>query len=155
MLALDKFEILFVVSAFAVQVILIIHFALRKRQFDLAIRYGRLVYALGIPAAIISLIILLGGKEWSFWLSGMLYLIWAIYGYSIDYVKGIEWRISLRWSVLVPFIVLYLAMLMFYWWPLALIYKPLWYIFAILFLIGTYLNLTSHKKPDQLLQSSG
>jgi hypothetical protein len=34
---------------------------------------------------------------------------------------------------------------MFYWFPLALVYKPLWYGYAILFVISTLLNITSHK----------
>ncbi len=152
MSGLNNYQILFVLSAFLLQLILITHFALRKWRFAVAIRYGPIVYALGIPAAILSLILLRGGLAWAFWLGGFLYLIWSIYGYIIDYVLRVEWRISIRWSVLVPFIVLYLATVMFYWWPLGLIYKPLWYIYAVLFFISTWLNVTSHKKPDRLRQ---
>lgn len=142
----DNLETLFVISAFLFQVILIIHFALRKWRFDLALRYGWIVYMLGIPAAAISLFILLGGKSWFLWLSGFIYLIWAIYGYSVEYVRGIQWRSPINWSVLGPYLILYLATVMFYWWPLALIYKPLWYIYAVLFLISTFLNVTSHQR---------
>ena len=51
MQGLDSLEILFVVSAFLFQIVLIIHFALRKWHFDLAMRYGWIVYALSVPAA--------------------------------------------------------------------------------------------------------
>jgi hypothetical protein len=47
-----------------------------------------------------------------------------------------------------PYIVLYLATVMFYWWPLALIYKPLWYAYAILFIVSTILNITSHQEKE-------
>ena len=144
-------ETLFVVTAFLFQVILIIHFALRKWQFNLAMRYGMIVYALSIPAAALSLIILLGGKSWSFWLGGFIYLIWAVYGYTIEYVRGIQWRSPIQWSIFGPYITLYLATVMFYWWPLALIYKPLWYVYALLFVISTILNVTSHQRKEQFI----
>jgi hypothetical protein len=146
MFGADILETLFVISAFLFQVILIIHFALRKWRFALAMRYGWIVYLLGLPAAALSLFILLAGKSWYLWLSGFIYLVWAIYGYSVEYVRGIQWRSPINWSVLGPYIILYLATVMFYWWPLALIYKPLWYIYAVLFLTSTILNVTSHQR---------
>jgi hypothetical protein len=151
MFSTDTLETLFVVSAFLFQVILIIHFALRKWHFDLAMRYGWIVYALSIPAAALSIFILLAGKSWSFWLSGFIYLSWAIYGYTVEYVKRILWRSPIRWSIFGPYIVLYLATVMFYWWPLALIYKPLWYIYAVQFITSTILNVTSHQRNVQLI----
>jgi hypothetical protein len=147
MFGLDNFQFLFLVNALLVQLILIVHFALRKWRFDLAMRYGRVIYALGIPSAILSIFLLRGGIGWSFWLGGFIYLAWALFGYTVEYVLGIEWRNSLRWPILVPYVILYLATVMFYWWPLALFYKPLWYVYAVLFLVSTYLNVTSHKKP--------
>jgi hypothetical protein len=151
MFGVDILETWFVLSAFLFQIILIFHFAMRKWHFDLAIRYGRIVYAISIPAAALSMIILLGGKPWSLWLSGFVYLIWAIYGYTVEYVRRLEWRSPALWSVLGPYVLLYLATVMLYWWPLALIYKPLWYVYTVLFIISTYLNLTSHKRNDQFI----
>jgi len=144
---LGNLEILFAATALLFQIILIIHFALRKWRFYFAIRYGWIVYLLSIPAAIVSVVLLLGGMTWSLWLGGFLYLAWAAYGYIVEYVKKIEWRSPIRWSVLGPYIFLYLATVMFYWFPLALISKPLWYIYAGLFIISIFLNVTSHKRP--------
>ena len=148
----DTFETLYVVSAFLFQVILIIHFTLRKWHFDLAMRFGPIVYAVGIPAAAVSILLLLGGKTWSLWIGGFIYLTWGIFGYWVEYVRRIEWRNPIRWPVFGPYIILYLSTVMFYWWPLALIYKPLWYIYAILFITSTILNVTSHKKKLLLVQ---
>ena len=90
---LDNSEILFIICAFLFQIVLIIHFLLRKWFFDIYImQYGWIVYALSVPAAIVSIILLLNGKNWSLWLGGFLYLAWAIYGYTVEYVKGIQWR---------------------------------------------------------------
>ena len=145
MLGLDGLDTLFVVWAFSFQLILILHFALRKRFFEsYTLKIGWIVYALCIPAVIISITILLSGKSWSFWLGGFLFLIFAAYGYWVDYVKGIQWRNPLDRSIMFPYVTLYLATIMFYWWPLALLSRSLWYVFAVLFVIGTVLNITSH-----------
>jgi len=142
---LDKLDTLFVIWSFFLQIVLIVHFALRKPFFEsYTIKFGWIVYALCFPAAVISFILLLGGKSWSFWLGGFLFLIYATFGYWIDYTKGIEWRNPLRKDIMFPYVTLYLSAIMFYWWPLALLYRPLWFAFGFLFVIGTILNITSH-----------
>lgn len=144
----DSLDILFMAMAFLFQAVLIVHFALRKWRFELAMRYGWIVYALSVPAALVSAVLLVGGKAWSFGLGGFLYLIWAALGFTVEYVKGITgWRNPVRWSILVPYVLLYLATVMFCWWPLALIARPLWYVCAVLFVISTVLNVTSHGNP--------
>jgi hypothetical protein len=145
MFHLDNLEILFVVWAFFFQIVHIVHFALRKRFFEsYTIKIGWIVYALSIPAVVISIVLLLGGKTWSFWLGGFLFLVYAAYGYRVDYVKKIQWRNPLRLSIMFPYVFLYLGTTMFYWWPLALLSRPLWVVFAVLFVIGTILNVISH-----------
>jgi hypothetical protein len=143
--SLDKLDKLFVVWAFLFQIILIAHFALRKPFFaSYTVKYGWIVYALCIPAVVISVILLLGGKSWSFWLGGFLFLLFAAFGFWVDYVAQIPFRNPLRLSVLFPYIFLYLTTVMFYWWPLGQLSRPLWLAYAILFVIATILNITSH-----------
>lgn len=148
-------QIMFIFMAFAFQAILIYHFALRKWRFELAICCGWLVYVASIPAAFISVYLLLTGMSWFYWLGGVIYLVWANYGYYVEYIRHIQWRSPARWSVLGPYITLYLAAVMFYWWPLALIYKPLWYAYGLLFLTSTFLNVTSHKGSTQVVLKEG
>jgi hypothetical protein len=137
---------LFVVWAFAFQLTLIAHFALRKWAFErYTYRFGWIVYALGVPAALISLILLARGQPWAFWAGGFLYLVWAAFGGWIEYVRQIKWRNPPYWPVLGPYVLLYLATNMFYWWPLGLIGRPLWYAYAVLFCISTGLNVWSHR----------
>jgi hypothetical protein len=152
MLGLDNLDTLFVLCAFLFQFILIVHFALRKWRFNTAIRYGPVVYALSIPALVVSILLLKRGKAWSLWLAGFLYLIWAIYGYTVEYIRKIEWRNPIRWPIFGPYVVLYLATVLFYWFPLALIRKPLWYVYAVLFIASTILNVISHKGSENLGQ---
>jgi hypothetical protein len=145
MFGLDNLETLFVVWAFFFQIVLIVHFAIRKPFYEsYTEKYGWIVYALSIPAAVISIVILLGGKPWSFWLGGFIFLIYAAYGYRIDYVKKLQWRKPLDKSILFPYVILYLATVMFYWWPVGLLNRTLWFVYAVLFVIATYLNITSH-----------
>lgn len=73
MVHLDIYETLFVGTAFLFQVILIIHFAIRKWRFQTAMRYGPIVYALSLPTLAPSLLLMLSGKPWSLWLGGFLY----------------------------------------------------------------------------------
>lgn len=145
MAALDGLDLLFVVWAFFYQFALILHFAVRKLYFEsYTLRYGWWVYALCLPGLLVSILLLFGGKPWSFWLGGFLFLVYAVFGYWVDYIKGIQWRSPPRFSVLVPYLSLYLATVMFYWWPLGLLSRTLWIIYGILFVIATVLNIRSH-----------
>jgi hypothetical protein len=141
----DKLDRLFLIWAFTLQVILIVHFAVRKPFFDsYTLKYGWIVYALCIPAAGISVILLRGGKTISFWLGGLLFIAFAAFGFWADYLAGITFRTERHLPVLIPYILLYLSTVMFYWWPVGMLSKALWVIYGILFLIATVLNITSH-----------
>jgi hypothetical protein len=143
--ALDRLDKLFIVWAFTLQIVLIVHFAIRKPFFEsYTQKFGWWVYALCFPAIIISVILLRGGKSWSFWLGGFLFLLFSLYGYRVDYWLQIPWRNPLQKSIMFPYVFLYLATMVFYWWPVGILNRKLWYLYAILFVIATVLNITSH-----------
>ena len=145
MTKLDNLDKLFIVWAFLLQIVLIIHFAIRNPLFEsYTAKYGWLVYALCIPAVMISIILMRGGKDWTFWLGGFLFLVYAVFGYWVDYVAQIQFRSPILPSVMVPYVVLYLATVMFYWWPLWPLSRLLWGINAVLYVIATILNIRSH-----------
>ena len=83
----------------------------------------------------------------------MIYLVWGGYGCTIEYARRISWHHPLRWRIFGPYVSLYLATVMFYWWPLDLFSRPLWYVYALLFLISTWLNITSHRGAPDLSQT--
>lgn len=140
----DRYETLFVVTSFFIQAVLVIFFALRKWRFDTAMELGWIVYALALPAVVVSLILLAGHKPWYLWLAGFLYLVWAILGYTVDIARPVAWRSPILWPVFMSYVLLYLATSMFYWWPLARIHRPLWFIYAALFVLSTVFNISSH-----------
>ena len=144
MQSLDKFDTLFIIWAFVFQICLIVLFAIRKSNLDLILQYGWVFYLLSIPAVIVSILMLRGGKEWSFWVGGFIFLVWAIFGLIVEYGFRIQWRNPINWSILIPYVLLYLATIMFYWFPLGILSRPLWFVYAVLFGFSTYLNITSH-----------
>jgi hypothetical protein len=139
-------DTIFVVWAFFFQLVLIVHFALRKWAFEAYIYpWGWIVYALGLPALALSWYLWRQGADWSLWLGGVLYFVWATFGFSVEYIAGFSsWRSPVVWPILVPYVLLYLATVMFYWWPVGAISRPLWYVYASLFVISTWLNISSH-----------
>lgn len=154
MFGLESLEVLFVIWAFLFQAVLIVHFSLRKWAFDrYTLKFGWIVYAMSIPAVVLSLILLVEGMTWSLWVGGFIYLVWAVYGYTVEYVKRTQWRNPIRWPIFGPYVFLYLATIMFYWWPLGLVSRPLWYVYAVLFVISTMLNVTSYRGSNEEPQS--
>jgi hypothetical protein len=142
---LDTAERLFIIWSFVFQILLIVHFAIRKPLMDgYTQKFGWIIYALAIPAAVISIYILRAGKNWYFWIAGFIFVVYALFGFWVDYMAKIPFRNPLQLSVLLPYIFLYLATVMFYWWPLARLNRTLWFIYTILFIIASILNITSH-----------
>jgi hypothetical protein len=142
---LDKYDRLFIITAFAFQILLIVFFFIRKNSPETAIRYGWIVYALSLAALVISALIFRGGMPIWFWLGGVLYGIWAAFGFSVEYLLGLGgWRDPINWIILIPYVLLYLATIMFYWWPVGMLSRPLWYVYAGLFALSTWLNISSH-----------
>jgi hypothetical protein len=103
------------------------------------------VYALAIPVLVVSVVLLRAGRPWYEWVAGFVYTLWAAFGYLVDYASPVEWRSPILWPVFVPYVGLYLAAQMLYWWPLGRIDRRLWVAYAVLFVIGTALNLASHR----------
>lgn len=136
---------IFIITAFFIQIILLIHFAVRKLNFELAVRWGWIVYVLALPALSVSIILLRAREPWTLWLGGVLYVIWAAFGFFVDIVRPVSWRSPVYLPVFIPYVALYLGSLMFYWWPLGMLERHLWYVYAVLFAASTYFNMTSHK----------
>jgi len=125
----------------------VIFFALRTWNLTAALRVGWIVYALGIPAVVVSVLLMRAGRPWFVWLAGFLYGAWAVFGFLVDVARPLEWRSPILWPVFLPYVLLYMSSLMFDWWPLATIQRPLWFVYAVLFLVSTVLNVSSHFEP--------
>ena len=140
----DQHDRLFVAFSLGLQVVLVIFFALRTWDFPAALQVGWLVYALGLPAVVLSVVLSRAGKAWSLVAAGLLFGLWAAVGTVVDLVHPIAWRSPIAWPVFVPYVFLYTASQMFYWWPLLRIHRPSWLVFTALYIASTFLNVTSH-----------
>ena len=134
----------FVIWAFTFQLLLIIHFTIRITNFEFAINYGWVIYLLSLVGLIVSIQQIKNMEGWVFWIGGFIFLTWAIFGFLVEYIFNISWRLPIIWPIFIPYISLYLATVVFYWWPLGKIKKTYWYVYSILFVISTYLNVASH-----------
>ncbi len=139
-------ETAFVAWAFFFQLVLIVHFALRKWAFDVyTLRWGWVVYALSLPALALSWYLWKQGSPWALWVGGILYFVFAVFGFSVEYLAHVTtWRSPIAWPIFLPYLLLYLATVMFYWWPVGAISRPLWYAYAFLFIVASWLNISSH-----------
>ncbi len=143
MSGLDRFDRLFVSTALIIQAVLVVFFALRKWSFPFAMEWGWIVYALGVPAVIVSVLLIRAHKPWYLTTAGILFGAWAVFGTWVDRVQHVEWRSPILWPVFGPYLFLYLAALMFYWWPLLKVHRGSWFVYAGLYVISTALNMAS------------
>ena len=71
-------------------------------------------------------------------------MLFAIFGYYVDYIAGIQFRNPFLASVGIPYVILYLGTVMFYWWPLWPMSRLLWGGYTILYVAAMVLNIRSH-----------
>ncbi len=140
----DRSHRSFIAAALGIQAVLAIFFALRKWDFPFATQVGWIVYALAVPAVALSVALVRRREPWYLVPAGFLYGVWAAFGCTVDIVHRVEWRSPILASVFVPYVTLYIAAQMFYWWPLLKIHRPSWFVFAVLYAVSTFLNMSSH-----------
>lgn len=134
----------YVIWTFVFQLVLVGFFAARRLNYLWAVRHGWIVYALSLVGVFVSIQQISRGESWGFWIGGLIYLAWGILGISVEYILELPWRTPIVWKIFIPYVGLYLATVMFYWWPLGEINEGYWYAAAFLFVISTILNITSH-----------
>ena len=140
----DRWERWFIAASLGIQVVLVIYFALTKWHVAGATPVGWLVYGLGIPAAALSVMLVKARKPWYLSAAGFLFALWAAFGVVVDIIHPVAWRSPMLPSIFMPYVLLYAASQMFYWWPLLKVHRVSWCIFAALYSLSTFLNVTSH-----------
>lgn len=137
----------FVVFALATQMLLVAFFAAHLWRPTLEMGLGRFVYATGIVALLLALGMALDGRAWYLVFASVLYAVWTAFGAMVDAVRPISWRRPARWSILVPYTVLFIASLFALWIPLWYVDIAYWLAFGALYGIHTALNLYGHVLP--------
>ena len=137
---------LFVAFAFAAQVLLVVNFAARNWRPVLERRYGWVVYALGIPAALLAAILTVAHQPAYAALACVLYALWAAFGYYVDTYRQLAWRQPTRWTILLPYVLLFIASQLAFWIPLWYVGLGYWVAYGALYVANTALNLFSHRR---------
>jgi hypothetical protein len=140
----DRWERRFIAASLGQQVVLVIYFALTKWHVAGATPVGWVVYGLGIPAAVLSVMLLKARKPWYLWTAGFLFTGWSVFGAVVDIIHPVAWRSPMLPSIFIPYVLLYTSSQMFYWWPLLRMQRVSWCIFTALYSLSTFLNMTSH-----------
>jgi hypothetical protein len=132
----------------ALQAILIVYFALRRWRAPFAYRIGRAIYALGVPLAAYSVVMVFAGRPWYLWVGGLVYALWGLLGNKVDVGRPLQWYEPICPMPFNGYVVLYLVYQGFFLWSSITLWKPGWAIFAVLFLLATALNLVSRVAPE-------
>lgn len=136
----------FVVSAFLVQVLLVLNFAARNWRPALERKYGWVIYALGIVAVLLAIVFALGHQPAYAIVAWLLYAVWAGFGFYVDTYRQIAWRSPPRWPVLIPYVVLFIASQFAFWIPLWYVGIGYWAAYTVLYFLNTALNISSHRQ---------
>jgi hypothetical protein len=136
----------FVVFAFAVQVLLAFNFAARNWRPALERKYGWIIYALAIVAVLLAIVFPLGHQPAYAILAPLIYAVWAGFGFYVDTYRHIEWRNPPRLTVLVPYVLLFIASQFAFWIPLWYVGLGHWVAYGVFYVVNTALNLYSHRR---------
>lgn len=139
-------RVVFVAFAFGVQVLLVLNFAARNWRPQLELKYGWVIYALGIVALLLAVVFAVSGQPWCTVLAFLLHAAWAGFGFYVDTYRRIEWRNPLRLPVLIPYVFLFIASQFAFWIPLWYVGLNHWAAYGVFYSVNTALNWFSHRK---------
>ncbi len=134
----------FVVFALATQLLLAAFFAAHLRRPDVERWLGPVVYGSGIVAVALALGLLLDNRPWYLVLAPILYALWAAFGAFVDLIRPVPWRRPARWSIVLPYVALFIGSLFSLWIPLWYVGTVYWLAFGALYAVHTVLNLYGH-----------
>jgi hypothetical protein len=146
----NTLQILFVLFAFAVQIILIADFAARVWKPPLELRWGWLIYTLiGMAALILGVLFVVNRQPWYLAAGPLLLTAWAALGYAVDIWRPVNWRNPPRWSIFVPYVGVYVTALLVMWVSMWFIGLAYWIAFGAMYAVHTGLNVYSHFKSRE------
>ncbi len=121
-------------------------FAARNWQPEIELRWGWIVYAMGIPGLALAILFLRANDVPAIFPAGALvFTAWALFGFIVDRVLEIEWRAPILPAVFYPYVVLYVVWQILFWIPMWSIGRLYWTFYTLLFITATWLNLRTHR----------
>ncbi|MFQ5651250.1 MAG: hypothetical protein ACE5IY_15030 [bacterium] len=105
----DIYRSLYVIFALFLQVLLIVHFAVRVWRPGIELQWGWLVYIIaGLPALILGILFIATRQPWYTSAALLIFFVWAAFGYAVDILHPVDWRgAPIMWSVFIPYVILF------------------------------------------------
>ena len=135
----------YAVFAVAFQIMLVADFIARLVRPELELKWGWIVYVVGIVGGLVLTILLIArGIPTKFVIGPVLLFVWTIFGLLVDSILRIPWRSPPRLALLMPYVTLYTVTLFGFLFPLWE-FGPRWGIIYTVFCVAQYaLNISSH-----------
>lgn len=151
----NGYEFVFVGFAYLIQVLLIFNFIARNWKPELERRHGWMIYALGILSAGMCLLYWINDQPWYLTLGFGVYALWAAYGFYIDQYREINWRELRIYSIMIPYVGLFIVCQFVFWIPMWSFGLGYWIAYSVMYALNTALNLYSHRLLDGKSAATG
>ena len=147
MVHVSALQVTFAAFGILMMTMLFGNFVARNWKPELELRYGWVIYAMGIPGLVLAgLYLLAEGMSVFFPAASLVFTAWALFGFVVDRVAKVQWRRPTVPQIFVPYVTLYVAWQVLYWIPMWSIGRVYWVVYTLLFSAATCLNLRAHLK---------
>ena len=89
---------------------------------------GRVIMALAIPALAAMIAFVRAGAGWRHWIGPGILLAFVAFMISVEYVWPVEFRSPMRYSIVVPYLVLFFGAILLMGLPMFRMNRPLWFV---------------------------
>jgi len=87
---------------------------------------GHIIVALAVPAGAALVAFLHARAGWRQWVGPAVYLIFVAFELAVDYIWPVEFRSPMRYSILVPYLVLFFGAILLMGLPMFRLNRRLW-----------------------------
>ncbi|MFC2082476.1 hypothetical protein ACFLSG_00350 [Candidatus Bipolaricaulota bacterium] len=87
---------------------------------------GRVIVALAIPATAAIAAFIRAGAGWRHWMGPSVFVAFVAMLIAVEYIWQVEFRSPMRYSILVPYLVLFFGSILLMGLPMFRLNRPLW-----------------------------
>jgi hypothetical protein len=87
---------------------------------------GYVIVALALPAAVALVAFVRTGAGWRQWIGPAVYLAFVVFMVAVEYVWSVEFRSPVRYSILVPYLLLFFGSILLMGLPMFRMNRRLW-----------------------------
>ncbi|MFC2095810.1 hypothetical protein ACFLSW_05180 [Candidatus Bipolaricaulota bacterium] len=112
----------------AVNILQAVGFLSRVSTGSMAVNHtlGRVIVALAIPAMAAIAAFIRAGTGWRHWTGPSVFVAFVAMLVAVEYIWQVEFRSPMRYSILVPYLVLFFGSILLMGLPMFRLNRPLW-----------------------------